>query len=300
MKMEKLTAEERDQLAGIRAEAWAGALSRAQFAERNRRVYSHPYAQRIQTLGLKDKFGVVRCSLDLLEIKLALKSHGRVEGVEGVLIASVVTGSADRRRGYATVLLRGVLAQIGKMASVLYSDVGPRFYERFGFRAYPVHEVKLESAAGEVAGKAIAPEEFLSGLGTARRYEVEHSPGSAIALMPDLVQWDWQMERYRYFAQAASRPWPSDLTWSFTHSGAEHLLAVAPDFLASRLDGLWVTARCRDCIATMRALADRWKLRSIRYWDPSAKTPGDMHYPMCRIPDAAGATWVDVQFNDWW
>jgi len=55
-------------------------------------------------------------------------------------LGSIATPPLERGRGRASALIAGVLKTLderGDDAVFLYSDIDPRFYERFGFRALP-------------------------------------------------------------------------------------------------------------------------------------------------------------------
>jgi len=56
-------------------------------------------------------------------------------------IGSIATAPAERRRGRAAGLIAGVLESLDRQGVkhvFLFSDIAPRYYERFGFEALPV------------------------------------------------------------------------------------------------------------------------------------------------------------------
>ena len=62
----------------------------------------------------------------------------RGEGAFG--LGSIATPRAERRRGRAALLIRGVLDLLDRQGAgtvYLHSDISPAFYERLGFRALP-------------------------------------------------------------------------------------------------------------------------------------------------------------------
>ena len=63
-------------------------------------------------------------------------------------IGSVVTPQEFRGIGYATELLRGCISLVDKTNAIilLYSDINPRFYEKFGFRILPAELQKSEKS----------------------------------------------------------------------------------------------------------------------------------------------------------
>lgn len=76
--------------------------------------------------------GEVVCSLILLYLK-------SIKGRKVYGIGSVLTSETQKKKGYATELLKHTLLQnVEEGAMVfLYSEVAPSFYERFRFRVLP-------------------------------------------------------------------------------------------------------------------------------------------------------------------
>jgi ribosomal protein S18 acetylase RimI-like enzyme len=81
-------------------------------------------------------------------------------------IGSLATPPEERRRGRASALIAGVLKLLdarGVGAVYLYSDIAPRFYERFGFRALPAALQRYPGRVGMIRGAAAlatAPDYF--------------------------------------------------------------------------------------------------------------------------------------------
>ncbi|MDE3156474.1 MAG: GNAT family N-acetyltransferase [Acidobacteriota bacterium] len=62
-------------------------------------------------------------------------------------IAAVFTPAAERGRGQAKVLIEQMLADAaarGVDLALLFSEIGPRYYEQLGFRVVPVDDVMVE------------------------------------------------------------------------------------------------------------------------------------------------------------
>jgi predicted N-acetyltransferase YhbS len=78
---------------------------------------------------LEDERGVLLSSLILYR-----------EPEDGAGIGSIATAPTERRRGRAERLIAGVLEELDRQGArrvFLYSDIAPRYYERFGFAALP-------------------------------------------------------------------------------------------------------------------------------------------------------------------
>ena len=76
---------------------------------------------------------------------LRVRAGGRE--VPAIGIGALFTRPDARRRGAAGALLRALLAQgeaEGASLALLFSEIGTRYYERFGFRAVPVMQAVLD------------------------------------------------------------------------------------------------------------------------------------------------------------
>lgn len=301
MKIVPLSHEERLAI-DARADAWAGPLTPEQFLGRNRRLYDHPYGREaMQTYGLRDDAGRIVSSLERLEISLLLRDEKEVilEETAG-LIASVVTPAAERGKGLATRLLKGFFDARSREPFVLYSDIGPRFYERFGFEAFPTSSLEVPSAPG--ASESAFPlslDAFTLALRRARRETVEKAKGEIAVLYPQTRFLDWQLERFRYFAELAGKAFPPTVSWKLSHADPAHLVSVFPDFLTGKANVFWAP-ECETCLAFARDVAHRWGLPTVRYWSRHAGAEGSKpEYPMIRVPGMRPA-FLDLQFCDWW
>jgi len=303
MSLELLEPDSRIALAPVRAAAWAGWMTAEQFAERNVRLYAHELsATRCHAYGWRQDGDIVS-SMELYDVRLGI-SDGRGGWSEepAVLIASVVTPSEKRGRGYAGAMLEEYFRRNPSQNSVLYSDIGPPFYERFGFRAFPRYST--ERAPGELVdspARPISPEKFTQRLAERRRQLVLAAGVPGAALLPDAQWLDWYVERFRYFAEIADTPFFDRLFWKLDHGG-EHLLAFVPHYPLRKLEALWVDTGCDECLAFGAGLAAEWGLTAFRYWSPRRLSPKDKEEcPMLRVPRlGTAAVYQNVQFVDWW
>ena len=144
MRLEVGTDLDREALAAERALEWRGRLTEGEFLARNRRLYLHPFGRtRVQT-WIWRKENRILSSLDTISIQL--QWHELVR--EAWLIASVVTPKACRGSGYASQLITALLASQPERSALLFSDIDPAFYQRFGFRLTAHEEVEILSASG--------------------------------------------------------------------------------------------------------------------------------------------------------
>jgi len=84
-------------------------------------------------VGLLDENGALVCSLKRYQLELA----GDSWRVATVGIGAVFTPEAERGKAHASALLQAVhdeAATLGCAAALLFSDIAPSYYERFGYR----------------------------------------------------------------------------------------------------------------------------------------------------------------------
>lgn len=286
------TPEERTRLGALRASAWKGIFSEEQFVTRNDRLYAHPYGRdHITTYTLKDDRSYLCASMDILDIDLMAAG----ETLPGYLVASVITAPQDRKKGYASRLLNLFLDKFPQKPGVLYSDIGPPFYERMGFRAKLMRSREVEAAPGELG----APLAFEVGAERLRAERKKVARRGGAVVLPSPLWLDWHLERYRYFAEISQRSFPPHAFYQTSHGG--HLLFAAPHFPASRLEVLWITQGCGDCQSVAKALASSHGLASVLWWDEALEAAaGKTECPMIRLPGTQNSQFVDPQLCDWW
>ncbi|MBY0369535.1 GNAT family N-acetyltransferase [bacterium] len=199
--LQRLGDKERALLAPLRAEIWRGEISVAQFEERNRRYYEHPFGQkRMQTWGWFEK-GELVTSLDAVSVPFLEHQSGRAHAVDGWHLASILTPLEYRGRGYASRMIDAFLQAHPRICS-LASGVGTAFYEKHGFRApHSWHcEIPASSPADQAPSQEIPVGEFVGEMREHRRRQVARRPDSA-ALLPDAVWWDWLGLIYAYYCE---------------------------------------------------------------------------------------------------
>jgi predicted N-acetyltransferase YhbS len=88
--------------------------------------------------------------------------NGRIDGqpVKMLGLGAVFTPEAERGHGHAATLLRRMLdaaAVEGFGLALLFSEIGPRYYEHLGFRQLPVNQVALSVRPGTRKGTPMIP-----------------------------------------------------------------------------------------------------------------------------------------------
>ena len=124
----------------------------------------------------------------------------------------------------------------------------------------------------------------------------------AIALYPEETLFDWYVEKYRFYAECATRDFPEDIFWKLEEGNKTRFLAALPDWNSQRLDCLWMAPDSERCIRLLHRLATKWDLKKIRYWNREITDPAcHKEWPMLKAP-AALEDWAlcDLQLCDWW
>ncbi len=307
MKLEIIADEKgRFELDEQRLAAWGSFLSPEGFHGRQKRLYDHPYGKGFIThYAYRDGSGRIVTSMEVLTIQLQVRDgNGAVSERKAGLIASVVTPVELRGKGHATAMLREYFEGEGEWSGILFSDIAPEFYERFGFTSYPVGNI--EKTVGEPGvfsdrAEAMLFDDFLRAFRKIRRKILDGADVPSAVVYPEALFIDWELERFRYFAELSKKKMPDTLFWRVTHPEKVHLLMTFPDFVNLRLNAMWAPTGCDQCKVFLGRLAAQWGMKTYRYWERRGAPEGvklDYPYPMIRTPEGQVA-FTDIQFCDW-
>jgi len=307
--LDKATLAEREALAPIRADAWAKDLSKQEFCERNRILYAHPFGKnRIETFLLKNPEKKIVSSMDVLKVKLFFREDEtcKTKISNGFLIASVVTPIQHRRKGYATYLIQEFLKNQKFDIGVLYSDIGPQFYERYDFRKTMVQAREMVEPFGEssIEPAILSAENWLSRLAEVRKERFETTKGAQVALFPDPEFWDWQLEKYRYFSKLrGDTQLPAPFFEIKTANGPSYF-CVVKNCLTQTGDVLWFDYACPESLPAIGKVVRSWGLKKIQFWSPHNQgTVLHEENPMAWFRGATKLVsegFYDPQLCDWW
>lgn len=280
--------------------AWGQGLSLPQFRERELRLRAHPWAAQALTTWLWcGDDGAVLASCE------TFAGPARVGAQRGVAetVASVFVEPALRGRGLASAMLREVAERLrsrGRLAAVLFSEVGPRLYEALGYRAVRAFDVLLDAAPREPAGV-----EWLSAPLPAP--EAPEADDASLVLELSAPRLDWQLERERCYAKALGQPplraygarvGDACATWTAYWKTRElQVLSLAGGTAAARATLLGAAA----------SVAHEAGLPLVRHWET---TPLDLAAGWRRVPRtdevpmflplaAAARGWVAVERGLW-
>lgn len=126
---------------------WGEGLDRASYARFNgaqlRTAWGGSCLRRV---ALLDEDGRWICTAKRYDLRVRVRG----EEVAALGIGALFTRPDARRRGAAAALLRALMAEgaaEGARVALLFSEIGTRYYERFGFRAITVTQTVLDLAS---------------------------------------------------------------------------------------------------------------------------------------------------------
>lgn len=249
--------------------AWGERLTVDAYADRERRLRSHPWAREAMRTWLLVEGGEILASCETFRMKSWLRRGARREEGSVHAIASVFTEPALRGRGHATTMMRRLVertvrAEPDVHGLTLFSDVGPAIYARAGFRAAEAMDVVLEAAPGDPTAVVDA---LIDETEVARALAAIPLPDVEFLVWPTAAQVDWHLERERAYAELLGRPRP---VAAGARSGRSVLL-WAGDLKNDRLAGLVMHAydpgEAAALLEAARRVAARAGLAEVRLWE---------------------------------
>ena len=136
---------------------WGEGLDRASYARYNAAQLKTPWGRshlrRVALVGADGRWVSTAKRYDL-----KVRAGGRE--VPAIGIGALFTRPDARRRGAAGELLRTLMAQgeaEGARLALLFSEIGTRYYERYGFRAVPVMQTVLDLVAARSSAPPAIP-----------------------------------------------------------------------------------------------------------------------------------------------
>ena len=121
---------------------WHDGLTRERYGLYNHGQMQTPWGARaLARLALVDR-GQLLASAKRYDLALQVDGHT----VPTLGIGAVFTPADQRRQGHAARLIETLCAEAkaaGARLALLFSEIGPRYYERLGFRAVPIREVEV-------------------------------------------------------------------------------------------------------------------------------------------------------------
>jgi len=317
------TDDERVQTWAGTHQLWGAALTLEDYLERERRQLDIPLARNggLTNWILTEAASPAGAPRPILSSCETLKKRVLVKGKDGKVtegtahgVASVFTQSEHRGKGYASTMmsqLSETLADKEKtsegsaICSVLWSDIGKKFYARSGWQPFDSNHVEFSA----LQTPATIPEniETLDSLETlaplveadeailrARFESATQGPKIQVALLPSLDQIHWHLLRERFVSQSLfpertvspshgaiyTSPTTGKRVWSLwtrSYSGkidqpeknTLYLLRLVVE------DGI-VDAELKTALQGItdiaRSLAGQWACGKVEMWNPDEKT----------------------------
>lgn len=267
--LRELTPEERTHYFRGVQDIWGGGLEEDKFVAFQRRLAAAPEAK-----GRYRMFGLFpRGEETLLSGMKAYEFEGAFRGAALRIlgIGAVFTPSRLRKRGHAARMLHLAMEHFaagGADAALLFSDIGPSYYERLGFYA-------VES------GEAVVDAQVLPRMSGFRRAEAgDEAPMSelfekaraagAFSLSRDGWALRFQLRRLRELARARDQGEPE---WGFVVEGTAGEAAAVVRLSRDAVDVLeaaWTSEAARDrLLGGLRDFLGRWGRAHLRVWPTS-------------------------------
>ncbi|MSP19903.1 MAG: N-acetyltransferase [Bdellovibrionales bacterium] len=309
---DKATREERNHLSVLRAGAWAKDLPPNEFVKRNQVLYSHPFGKkRIETYVLKDSSGTIVSSMDALQLNFFMTGGLDKPILEkaGFLIASVITPIDQRGRGYASHLLDEFLKIQPWDVGVLHSDVGPAFYEKWGFKKTEAKLYEVDQAVSQpptsmrIEMKSIDLESFIHHIYELRKKQMVGLPEGKLMIAPEVEFWDWQIERFRFYSKFKGIRLPSPY-FEAQLAGEYEYFSVVQNSVTGKAEVLWRDSTRSENLAAIASVVKDWGMKHFSYWANS--TQGKVIQEECPMGWRRGKIkflaedFLDPQLCDWW
>lgn len=219
--------------------------------------------------------------------------RGRLDGREVRImgIGAVFTPPGLRRHGHAAELIRRMLDQAegeGIDLALLFSEIGPRYYQRLGFSAVPLSQFALqfEPMAGP-AGIALRSGEArdLAAVCEMNRLQAE---GARFSIARDPVYAAYAIAKKRLLA-AAGPPGRRQVEFFVVEEGSR----AAAYLVLFEVGNYWMVTECGDrdasgarvgaMLQTLLSAPGR-RPAAIRAWLPPAFLPPQTHAAVREVP----------------
>jgi len=234
------------------------------------------------------------CACETFNRKRALvKTPGKQsEEVPVIGVASVFTPSKSRGKGYAGTMMRLLSERLKKETgskgfSVLYSDVGPTFYDRNGgWKAHQATEVNIPATSTFseeiVSMKLMTLEEAEECIKEDARLlkqemdDLEISEVTAVQLIPQNDELEWATVRGRQSAQASPLKQSENVGARIVDEGKLGYITWVPDLSRRSLTVLRLREPTSDAAlkrlvsAALREARDLG-LEKVKIWCPSSR-----------------------------
>ena len=306
------------QCSRLNADEWKGPLTLEQYMDREKHLLSQNLAKNGGATGWiltapqlppnSDGSRPILASCETMLASAYAARNGKLDKITAHGIGSVFTRAEHRGKGYAGRMM----TELGKnlttwqqpngdksLFSVLYSDIGVKFYSRFGWKAFPsthIHLAPMDIPTYEASSQNLPDvkelrTEDLSELPAAQIVEQEllaqskHRPNTPfVAFKPDLDHFQWHHAREDFVSTQLELPYPKvkgavhrptgvAMIWTRVFSANQkdwqlHILhTVVPREVRNPVEGLKALSAL---LLRAQREAGTWNLHGgVEVWDPS-------------------------------
>jgi GNAT superfamily N-acetyltransferase len=268
-------------------EQWGSrTLTLEQYMEREFTLRTSEFSKSLTTWILIDES-------DPLDILSACETYERpsmasVRGkvVHGICfaIASVYTPPHHRKKGYAGLMLDMLLKELKQrpksLGSTLYSDIGPDFYSKKGWKVYPSISLYLDldsscnfTTPSEVSLMTLQQARPLLEIDTTKvQHDFVHSNQNAFMIVPTFDAQEWHHKRAIFYSKALAVDTKVKNTGARFNGNSDYI-TWSHDIEDSTLYITHLKANSKESFqALLRAAlaeASNWKFKIFELWDPS-------------------------------
>lgn len=186
-------------------------------------------------------------------------------------IGAVFTPAAERRHGWAAELIARahvMMAERGDLISLLFSEIGPRYYAKLGYQEMPSHarRVKVPGPGGSPrgAGPARLKRMHRNDLDTVIRLREVEDAGAPFALTRDRAYWKYLLARASYPTLHLGRErWESRLVTAGDRGYLWSLFGASHEGSAAKLLEFAETRPCAALPEMLDDLFDECRRRGV-------------------------------------
>ncbi|RMZ76355.1 hypothetical protein DV738_g5028, partial [Chaetothyriales sp. CBS 135597] len=319
--LEPATPAEWQQSGRLHAEEWKGPLSINEYLAREKHIFSQALTKDgksacwiLTSTNLPpnpDGTRLILASCETISAKATIARDGVLHKTTCAAIGSVFTRKQHRGKGYAGRMM----VELGKRVetwqqpngdrsqfSVLYSDIGKKFYSQFGWKAFPSTHIHLPAIDRHTYEKMAQKLPAIHDVNDLTQQDLKDLPAveiveqkvlseskqqrskTFVAIDPDLAHFQWHHAREEFVLSALGKEFPAI-------KGAIHVptgIAIVWTRLLGKNPKDWKlyvlhvvippesesTSRGQEAIAALllraRLEATTWDLQSgVEVWDPS-------------------------------
>jgi GNAT superfamily N-acetyltransferase len=249
-------------------------LTLDQYIDRERYLGEQAFAKRLTCWVLLNEENDILSACETYKRPCMARIDGKLIQGDCMAIGSVVTPPRHRKKGYATRMLKLLKDQMhsmeGVISSTLYSDIGPTYYDRLGWKCFKsvslIYEAKQYPVQLEPL-ELLDIEEFLEkdveGLG-------QSLAENEFVVVPTMDALEWLAARSKFYASIKD---PQSTPTIFGAKAGTDYFSWMFDFKESIL----IVTHYRGChnenitklLQYAAKIAHEWNLSSVEIWDPS-------------------------------